>query len=71
MKCEVCSATIDGDRVEFLQETGRPLRCRPHSEETIPLAMMDFSHKTAPSLVVVPRGGEAERLARRAFHRCR
>ena len=54
MKCTYCKIHIDFDRYEFLVETGRKLICKDCSVENRAVGYMDFSHKTAPSLVMVP-----------------
>ena len=54
MNCTYCKTHIDFDRYEFLVETGRKLICKECSVENRAVGYMDFSHKTAPSLVMVP-----------------
>lgn len=69
MNCHICNAEIPVGRAEFLMETARPFVCLSCSSEDKRLTLMDYSHKTAPSLVVVPKG--QEQLAIRAFKRSR
>jgi len=69
MTCATCNVDIPPERVEFLAETGRPILCTSCSGEQPRLTLMDYAHKTAPSLVVVPEG--QEQLALRAFQRRR
>jgi hypothetical protein len=69
VNCATCNAPIPPDRAEFLLETKRPYLCQSCSGEQPRLTLMDYAHKTAPSLVVVPRGQES--LALRAFKRSR
>ena len=54
MNCTYCKNDIEFDRYEFLVETGRKLICKECSVENRAVGYMDFSHKTAPSLVMVP-----------------
>ena len=54
MKCTYCKNHIEFDRYEFLVETGRKLICKDCSVEQKAVGFLDWSHKTAPSLVMVP-----------------
>ena len=54
MKCTYCKNHIEFDRYEFLIETGRKLICKECSVEQKAVGFLDWSHKTAPSLVMVP-----------------
>ena len=67
--CRHCQTELDADRVEFLQETGRPCVCRFCSEESPRLTLMEYGHKTAGYLVIVGKG--EERKALRAYRRSR
>lgn len=69
MRCIHCQTELDPDRAEFLSESGRPHVCQPCSGEEPRLTLMEYGHKTAGYLVVVPRGDEAK--AMRAFKRSR
>lgn len=68
-RCMHCDSVIDADRVEFLQSTGRPCVCRDCTSESPTMALMEYGHKTAGYLVIVPRGDE--RKALRAYRRNR
>jgi hypothetical protein len=67
--CMHCNAVIDQDRVEFLQSTGRPCVCRDCTGESPTMALMEYGHKTAGYLVIVPRGDQHKAL--RAYRRNR
>jgi len=63
---------IDSDRLEFLQEYNRPLVCKECSTEQRAVGFMDWGHKTAPSLVMVPaNANETIRILNRANRRAR
>ena len=67
-KCRYCGHPIHPERLECLPQTQTCVKC---SDVTKPIGLMDFGHKTAPSLVLVPDDREQQRLARRAFRRAR
>lgn len=69
MNCLKCSQPIDPERAAFLIETRRPSVCVKCTSESRLLTLMEYSHKTAPCLVVVPKGSEERAL--RAFKRSR
>lgn len=71
MNCIRCGSQLDPDRAEFLTEKSRPLTCMSCSSERAKFCLMDFGHKTAPSLVVVGSDPEAVRVATRAYRRAR
>ena len=72
MKCTYCKIHIDFDRYEFLVETGRKLICKDCSVEQKAVGFLDWSHKTAPSLVMVPANAtQIIRKLDRANRRCR
>ena len=72
MKCTYCKIHIDFDRYEFLVETGRKLICKECSVENRAVGWMDYGHKTAPSLVMVPANAkETIRKLDRANRRSR
>lgn len=72
MTCIYCNSMIDIDRLEFLQETGRRLVCIECSSESKAVGFMDWNHKTAPSLVMVPANArETIRILDRANRRAR
>jgi hypothetical protein len=63
---------IDNDRLEFLTEFNRPMVCKDCSTEQRAVGYMDFAHKTAPSLVMVPANAkETIRKLDRANRRAR
>ena len=70
--CKYCGDWIDLDRYEFLEETGRPIVCVGCSVEQKAVGFMDWGHKTAPSLVMVPANAtETIRKLDRANRRAR
>ena len=54
MFCKYCRNVIPEGRVEFLTEYHRPMVCIDCSTEQRAVGFMDWNHKTAPSLVMVP-----------------
>jgi hypothetical protein len=72
MKCTHCRNDIDIDRYNFLIETGRTVVCKICSIEKKAIGFMDWNHKTAPSLVMVPANAtETIRKLDRANRRAR
>lgn len=71
MTCSRCGADLDPDRAEFLRERQRPLTCMACSTEQPAVVFLDYSHKTAGSVVIVGSDPEQIRLARRAYARAR
>jgi uncharacterized protein YaiE (UPF0345 family) len=72
MTCIYCHSLIPEGRLEFLQETGRRLVCIECSNESKAVGFMDWGHKTAPSLVMVPSNAkETIRILDRANRRAR
>jgi hypothetical protein len=72
MNCIYCDNTIDYDRYEFLVETGRQIVCKNCTMEKRAIGFMDWGHKTAPSLVMVPSNAtETIRILHRANRRSR
>lgn len=72
MLCIYCNSIIPEGRLEFLQETGRSLVCIECSSESRAVGFMDWGHKTAPSLVMVPANAkETIRKLDRANRRAR
>ncbi len=72
MNCTYCKNDIEFDRYEFLVETGRKLVCKDCSVENRAVGFMNFEHKTAPSLVMVPANAkETLRILDRANRRAR
>ena len=54
MNCVYCKTDVGFDRYEFLVETGRKMICKDCSVENRAVGFLSYSHKTAPSLVMVP-----------------
>jgi hypothetical protein len=72
MICRYCQSVIDNDRLEFLTEYHRPLICKDCSTEQRAVGYMNFEHKTAPQLVMVPANAkETIRILDRANRRAR
>ncbi len=72
MNCIYCDDAIDYDRYEFLVETGRKIICKGCSVENRAVGFMDWGHKTAPSLVMVPANAtQTIRILDRANRRAR
>lgn len=72
MLCRYCQSVIDDDRLEFLTEFNRPMVCKDCSTEQRAVGYMDWGHKTAPSLVMVPANAkETIRKLDRANRRAR
>lgn len=71
MHCKLCKQTMPNDRAEFLLAAGKPLVCIKCSSEKPVVTFMDYSHKTAPSLVVVGDNREQVRMATRCYRRAR
>lgn len=70
--CKYCGDWMDLDRYEFLVETGRTIVCKDCSAEQKAVGFMDWGHKTAPSLVMVPANAtETIRKLDRANRRAR
>lgn len=72
MNCIYCNDVIDPDRYEFLIESNRTIVCMSCSSESRAVGYMDWNHKTAPSLVMVPANAtETIRILYRANRRAR
>jgi len=72
MNCIYCKTDVGIDRYEFLVETGRKIICKECSVESKAVGFMDWGHKTAPSLVMVPSNAkETIRILDRANRRAR
>jgi hypothetical protein len=72
MNCIYCRNSVGLDRYEFLAETGRKIICKECSVENRAVGYMDWGHKTAPSLVMVPSNAkETIRILDRANRRSR
>lgn len=72
MNCIYCKTDVGIDRYEFLIETNRKIICKECSVEDRAVGFMDWGHKTAPSLVMVPANAkETIRKLNRANRRAR
>jgi len=72
MICRYCQGMIDSDRLEFLTTYNRSMVCKECSTEQRAVGYMDWGHKTAPSLVMVPANAkETIRKLDRANRRAR
>ena len=72
MNCIYCKTDVGVDRYEFLIETNRKIICKECSVENRAIGFMDWGHKTAPSLVMVPANAkETIRILNRANRRAR
>jgi hypothetical protein len=72
MLCQYCQDMIPEGRLEFLIEYNRPMVCKDCSTEQRAVGYMDWGHKTAPSLVMVPANAkETIRKLDRANRRAR
>jgi len=72
MNCIYCKNCVGIERYEFLIETNRNIVCKECSAEKKAVGFMDWGHKTAPSLVMVPSNAkETIRILDRANRRAR
>lgn len=72
MNCIYCKNCVGVDRYEFLMETNRKIICKECSLENKAVGFLDWSHKTAPQLVMVPSNAkETIRILHRANRRGR
>lgn len=72
MNCIYCRSGIPEERLTFLQEFNKILTCMNCSNEKKAVGFMDWGHKTAPSLVMVPANArETIRKLNRANRRAR
>ena len=72
MNCLYCKNCVGIERYEFLIETNRNIICKECSAEKKAVGFMDWGHKTAPSLVMVPNNAkETIRILDRANRRAR
>lgn len=69
--CFFCNKQVGLEREEFLVASGRKITCIDCSSETKTTGYMDYFHKTAPMLVILPDNDEVKRIAKRAFCRAR
>lgn len=67
--CRVCGVQIPPERIEIIPNTQT---CTKHSNATAVVGFMDYSHKTAPQLVMVSANDtEGMRRATNVFKRKR
>jgi hypothetical protein len=66
--CRVCRKPIPKERIAALPQTTTCVFC---SDEEPTQGLIEFGHKTAPSLVILPNDPEQRRRARRSFRRAR
>lgn len=72
MNCIYCKNCVGVERYEFLIETGRKIICKECSVESKAIGFMNYSHKTAPDLVLCPANAtEKLRILNRANRRAR
>ncbi|NBX97564.1 hypothetical protein EBQ81_01705 [bacterium] len=72
MNCIYCKNCVGVERYEFLVETGRKIICKDCSVESRAVGFMNYSHKTAPDLVVCPANAKEKlRILDRANRRAR
>ena len=72
MNCIYCNDIIPEGRLEFLSENNKLNTCIDCSTEKRVVGYMDWQHKTAPSLVMVPANAkETIRILDRANRRAR
>jgi uncharacterized protein YaiE (UPF0345 family) len=72
MNCRYCHSSIPEGRLEFLIEYNKVITCVGCSNEQRAVGYMDWGHKTAPSLVMVPANAkETIRKLDRANRRAR
>jgi hypothetical protein len=72
MNCIYCTTEIPEGRAEFLIETNRRATCLKCSVESKAVGFMNYSHKTAPDLVLCPANArETLRILDRANRRAR
>jgi DNA-directed RNA polymerase subunit RPC12/RpoP len=69
--CCSCGEEVDFERADFLISTNRKITCLDCSSEVKVTGFMDYNHKTAPQLVILPEDPEIKRIAKRAFCRAR
>jgi hypothetical protein len=72
MNCRYCRNLIPEDRYNFLIEYNKQIVCINCSTENRAVGYMDWGHKTAPQLVMVPANAkETIRILDRANKRSR
>lgn len=77
MKCIHCDNQLDKDRTRFIEITGKFPTCVNCSKEQPVVSMMNYGHKTAGEVLIVPNNpngtnnAEFVRQAKRAYRRGR
>jgi len=72
MICNYCKSIVSEERAEFLIEYNRPMVCIDCSTEQRAVGFMNYSHKTAPDLVLCPANAKEKlRILNRANRRAR
>lgn len=71
MNCIICNEKIDEDRLDFILTFKKAATCLKHANEQKTVALMDYGHKTAGTIVVLPNNKEIQRRAFRAYRRAR
>jgi len=67
-KCRACGEIIPAARVRAIPSADT---CVRHSDAEKIEGLMEFGHKTAPELVILPKDSEKKRMARRNARRAR
>lgn len=67
-QCVKCEAVIDPERLEALPDTTTCVGC---SQVKKKLGLMDYGHKTAGAIVMLPDDEEQVRMAFRCYKRAR
>jgi hypothetical protein len=72
MNCRYCHSDIPEGRLEFLIEYNKIITCVSCSNEQRAVGFMNYSHKTAPDIVLCPANAkETLRILHRANRRAR
>lgn len=66
--CSNCEMPIDPERLEAIPETTTCVRCSTVKKQ---LGLMEYGHKTAGTIVLLPDDEEQQRLAFRSYRRSR
>jgi len=66
--CEVCKKQIPEERLEALPDTWRCVKC---SNETKTQGVVEYGHKTAGVILILPKDSEQRRQVLRAYRRAR
>lgn len=66
--CLGCKTPISPERLEIFPNCSTCTNC---SQVAPTRGLMDYAHKTAPQLIILPNDQEQQRIAFRAFRRAR